>query len=159
MSPYKSSLASVALVCGMTALPALAASTAASSASDSVGTSVGSASGSFEKSSTSSTTTTAAAEGDYRIVEVTAVAERPGTVRMKLQAVADRDVPRNADAELFLYLPQAALDQGRLVVDEIVTARPRPYGTEFAHGQTRKAFYLVLNDDWYRELRAHRVVL
>lgn len=159
MSPFKPSLASVALLCGMTSLPAVAASTAASSASDSVGTSVGSASGSFEKSSTSSTTTTAAAEGDYRIVEVTAVAERPGTVRMKLQAVLDRDVHRNADPEFFLYLPQAAVDQGRLAADVIVTARSRPYGTEFAHGQTRQAFYLVLNDDWYRELRANRVVL
>ena len=159
MSPFKPSLASVALLCGMTSLPAVAASTAASSASDSVGTSVGSVSGSFEKSSTSSTTTTAAAEGDYRIVEVTTVAERPGTVRMKLQAVLDRDVHRNADPEFFLYLPQAAVDQGRLAADVIVTARSRPYGTEFAHGQTRQAFYLVLSDDWYRELRANRVVL
>ena len=159
MSPFKPSLASVALLCGMTGLPAVAASTAASSASDSVGTSVGSASGSFEKSSTSSTTTTTTAEGDYRVVEVTAVTERPGTVRMKLQAVPDRDVHRNADPEFFLYLPQAAVDQGHLAADVIVTARPRPYGTEFAHGQTRQAFYLVLSDDWYRELRANRVVL
>ena len=159
MTPFKPSLACVALLCSMAGLPAVAASTAASSASDSVGTSMGSVSGSIEKSSTSSTTTTAAAEGDYRILEVATVAERPGTVRMKLQAVAGRELSRDADHEFFLYLPQAAVDQGHLAQHVIVTARQRPYGTEFAHGQTRQAFFLVLSDDWYRELRANPVVL
>ncbi len=155
MPPFKPRLACVALLCGMTGLPVVAASTAASSASDSIGTSVGSVSGSFQQSSTSSATTTAAIEGDYRIVEVATVAERPGTLRMKLQAVADRAL----NNEFFLYLPQAAVDQGRLAPNVVVTARQRAYGTEFAHGRTRQAFFLVLSDDWYRELQANAVVL
>lgn len=159
MTPTHLSLACVALLCGMAGLPAAAASSAASSASDSIATSMGSVSGSIERSSTSSTTTTAAIEGEYRIVEVATVAERPGTLRLKLQAMAERGSNRDAGADLFLYLPQAAADQGRLAANVIVTAHLRPYGTEFTHGQTRQAFFLVLSDDWYQELRANAVVL
>ena len=159
MTPTPSSLACLALLCSMASLPAAAASSAASSASDSITTSMGSVSGSIERSSTSSTTTTAAIEGDYRIVEVATVAERPGTLRLRLQALPERGADRDAGTEFFLYLPQAAADQGRLAADVIVTARQRPYGTEFTHGQTRQAFFLVLSDDWYQELRANVVVL
>ena len=146
--------AAFALFCAA-ALPAFAGSSAASSASDSIATSVGSISGSIQKSSTSSTNTTAAIEGDYKVVEVTALPEQPGTMRMKLQAVADQ----SADGEFFLYLPQKAIEQGQLAQGHVVTARQRPYGVEFANTQTRKAFFLALTDDWYRELQTNAVVL
>jgi hypothetical protein len=155
MTNFEKCLASFALLFWATAMPALAGSSAASSASDSITTSVGSLSGSVQKSSDSSSKTTGVAEGDYKIIDVAAVPGRPGTVRMKLQALADR----GADGEFFLYLPQEAVDQGHLAQGHIVTARQRPYGVEFADGKTRQAFFLVLNDDWYRELQTNAVVL
>ncbi len=160
MTHVKPSLASIALalaalLIGSAALPAMAASSTASAASDSLTTSVGSASGSIQKSSDSSSTDNKVADGDYKIIDVATLAERPGTLRMKLQAVADR----GADGEFFLYLPQQAFEQSRLAQGGIVSARQRPYGMEFAHGQTRQAFFLVLSDDWYRELNTTAVVL
>jgi hypothetical protein len=112
-------------------------------------------SGSLRNSSGSSSKTADVAEGDYRIIDVATVAERPGTVQLKLQALVDR----GADGEFFLYLPQQAVDQSGLVKGHIVTARQRPYGVEFAAGETQKAFFLVLGDDWYRELQTNAVVL
>ena len=148
-------LAAIALLFGAFALPAGAASSAASSASESVTTSVGSLSGSVEKSSASSSTDKKVAAGDYKIIDVTAVADRPGMARMKLQAVADR----SAEGEFFLVLPQAAVEGGHLAQGGIVTARNKPYGVEFADGQTQQAFFLVLADDWYKELQTTAVVL
>lgn len=148
-------VATFGLLCAAVAMPALAGSSAASSASDSVTTSLGSSSASVKRSSDSSTQDTAVTEGDYRVVAVDSVAERPGTLRMKLQAVADDGV----DGELFLYLPLAAVEDSQLGQGGIVTARRRPYGTEFSSGQTRRAFFLVLHDDWYRELQSNAVVL
>ena len=155
MANFKKCLACFALLFWATALPVLAASSAASSASDSLSTSVGSISGSIQKSSDSSSKANGVAEGDYKIIDIAVVPERPGTVRMKLQALVDDA----ADREFFLYLPQKAFDQGHLSPGGIVTARKRPYGAEFANRDTRQVFFLVLNDDWYRELQANAVVL
>ena len=155
MNHFKQCLAFTALLLWATTMPSMAASSTASSASDSVSTSVGSISGSIQKSSDSSSKTTDVAEGDYKIIDMAAVAERPGTVRMKLQAVVDR----GADGEFFLYLPQEVVAQANLAQGGVVTARQRPYGLEFADGQTRQAFFLVLSDDWYRELQTTAVVL
>jgi hypothetical protein len=94
-------------------------------------------------------------DGDYKVIEVAAVADRPGTVRMKLQAVADP----SADGEFFLYLPQQIFDKSPLGAGQIVAARQRPYGVEFARGDTRQAFFLVLDDAAYRDLKSNAVVL
>ena len=161
MTRYNKSIAPVAVFLGASlglgTLPAVAGSSSASSASDSVATSVGSVSGSFQKSSDSSSKTTNVAAGDYRLVEVAMVAERPGTARLKLQALAAPAVA--ADAEFFLYLPQATVAGSGLAAGQVVSARPRPYGVEFAGGPAREAFFLVLADDWYRELKSERVTL
>src|ERR1700693_420462 len=121
MARFETCLAGLALLLCAAAMPALAESSAASSASDSISTSVGSLSGSVQKSSDSSSKTTAVPDGDSRIIDVAAVPERPGTVRMKLQALAER----GADGEFFLYLPQEAVDQGHLATGHIVTAPQR----------------------------------
>ena len=155
MRHFKKHLAAFGLLFCAAAMPALAGSSAASSASDSLTTSVGSLSGSVQRSSDSSNQNTALVEGDYRIVAVANMPERPGTVRMKLQATAGG----GADGEFFLYLPQAAVEQSQLAQGHLVTARQRPYGFEFANSETRRAFFLVLNDDWYRELQTNAVVL
>jgi len=152
------SVAAVAVLLGLAGGPALAASSASSASSESITTSVGSVSTSFGKSSDSSSKTTTAARGDYRIVALAAAPDRQGMLRVKLQALAEG----NPDAEFYLYLPQAVAEQARLAEGGIVTARARPYGTEFAYGadgNERQAFYLVLADDWYRDLQTRAVQL
>lgn len=136
-----------------TSLPALAASSASSASSDSASTSVGSISGSFEKSSDSSAGDRNTAAGDYTLIEVAAAPNRPGMARMKLQALAD------GQAEFFLYLPQHAADQSRLGAGAVVTVKERAYGFEFAKQATQEAFFLVLADDWLRELKTKVVTL
>jgi hypothetical protein len=155
MKPFNNRLASLAVILGTAALPALASSTAASSASDGASASVGSVSTSFEKSSDSSSKKDKVAEGDYKLIEVAAVAERPGTVRLKLQPLADA----NEDNAFFLYMPEQTLAQSPLAAGQTVSARNRPYGIEFAKADTGKAFFLVLSDDWYRELQSNAVTL
>lgn len=147
----------VALLGGVTALPSLAASSASSAVSDSFTTSSGSVSDSFGKSSDSSSKNEKkVTDGDYRIIEMAAVPERPGTARLTLQAVA---AERRADDEFFLYLPLAVVEQTRLAQGDVVSARQRPYGVEFAQATTRQAFFLVLKDEWFRELQTTPVVL
>ena len=154
MIRFSPRIASLALLLAAAAMPALAESSAASSASDSVSTSVGSLSGSIQKSSDSSSKTTTVAEGDYKVIDVAALPERPGMVRLKLQALAEQ-----VNDEFFLTLPQEAFDRGQLAQGRIVTARQRPYGVEFASRETKQAFFLVLADDWYRDLQTNAVVL
>jgi hypothetical protein len=138
------------------AVPAFSASTATSSASDSSTTSVGSVSNSIQKSSAaSSKPPTPLLAGDYRVVEVTAIAERPGTLRLLLQSLADP----SADGEYQLFVPQEALERGQVSAGQIVTARERSYGIEFSAAATKQAFFLVLADEWYRELQSNAVVL
>lgn len=156
MTHAQKCLACFAFLLCAAATSAFATSSAASSASDSVTTSVGSVSGSIQKSSAaSSKPATPLAAGDYKIIEVATVADRPGSVRMTLQALADP----SAEGEFLLFLPQEALAQSRLAQGDTVTARDRAYGWEFANSATRQAFFLVLSDDWYRELQTNAVVL
>jgi len=158
MTPAKTLLAAAVSIALSSAWPAMAASSASSASSEGSSASVGSVSTSFGKSSDSSSTTTTAATGDYKIVALAAAPDRPGMLRVKLQAVAEG----SADAEFYLYLPQAAAEQARLAEGGIVSARQRPYGTEFAYGaegNDRQAFFLVLADDWYRELQTRAVQL
>jgi hypothetical protein len=157
MSSLSLRLACLSLLGAALSLPVHAASSTASSASDSVGASVGSISGSIQRSSNSSTTT-AVAEGDYKIIEMATVADRPGQQRLTLRAVAGPAV-QQADNEFFLFVPDAAVAQGRLATGHVVSARPRPYGIEFAQAESREAFFLVLSDSWYRELQTTPVVL
>ena len=146
-------LAALALLLGACALPALASGSASSASSDSVSTSVGSSSTSIQTSSESSSGDNKVAEGDYRVIEVAEAPARAGTVRLKLHAVAD-DAKQG---EFFLYMPQEAYDQSRLGQGSVVTARAKAYGLEFAKAQAGKPFFLVLADEWFRELQ-NRVV-
>ena len=137
-------------------MPALAASSSASSASEAASSTVGSLSNSLKQSSTSSSKDDKVTAGEYRIVEV-AEAEQAGQMRVELQYLGG-----SAGAEapaLTLTLPRAAFEQGRLATGEVVAARHRPYGVEFARADNREAFFLVLEDAWFRELGAQPVVL
>lgn len=147
----------VALLVGATMLPAGAGSLVTSSAAggSSASSAASSASESSKDSSTSSSTNNRVAEGPYKIVDMVAVADRPGLVRLRLQALADT----GPGGELLLDLPALTAEQSRLAAGQTVTARQRPYGTEFAHADTSKAFFLVLSDGWSRELVSNPVLL
>ena len=156
MTPAKTVVAAALTVALSCALPVAAESFASSASSASITASVGSVSTSFGKSSDSATKTAAA--GDYLIVAIDAAAERPGTLRLTLQARADH----SADSEFYLYLPQAVAERAQLAQGGTVTARARPYGTEFTQRtetQANRAFFLVLADETYRELQARAVQL
>jgi hypothetical protein len=145
-----------ALLSAAVAAPVMAASSAASSAVGGSSASVGSVSTSFQASSGSSSNNKVAA-GEYRIIDMAAVAERPGFLRLTLRAVAGE--AGAADTEFALIVPETTVAQNGLAAGHVVSAKPRAYGTEFAIAATRQAFFLLVGDDWYRELQANPVVL
>lgn len=128
----------------------------ASSASSAGSASSGSVSDSLRGSSDSSSAPRQVADGDYRVIQVADVAGRPGLLRVTLRAIA-------ADAEFALELPAQALAARGLAAGDRVQARNRPYGIEFAHAaqapRAREAFFLVLADDWQREIAPRAVGL
>lgn len=131
--------------------PVLADST--SSASSAASTSVGSASTSLETSSNSSSGNGRVAQGPYTVLDITAVAQQPDMLQLRLQGVAAADgAPAN---ELTLTLPRVTAEREQLATGHTVLAQHRPYGLAFASvdssGQARP-FFLVLDDSWHREL-------
>jgi hypothetical protein len=149
---------SAALLLAVGGAPVARADSASSAGlSGSGSASVGSASDSLGRSSAGSSRQGghAQAEGDYRIVELTPVPDRPGMARLSLRSEADRaaaGTPPAAPDEVELVLPLQVVRQAALVAGQRVSARARPYGIEFAQGEPRQAFFLVLDDDRMREL-------
>jgi hypothetical protein len=149
-----------ALALCLGATPALADST--SSASSASSTSLGSSSASIGKSSDSSNSSSKdqVAQGQYTVTEVADLAEQPHMLRVRLQ-------PQTGDAAALtrafdLVLPRQAAEQGQLAVGQTVAAEHRPYGLAFAavtEGGKASPFFLVLDDDWYRELQSRPVVI
>lgn len=132
--------------------PAYAASSAVASASDSVSTSVETMSKSLHRSSTSSSPRPLA-QGDYRVTQVAQAA--PGLQDVTLQAVNDG----SAEGQVTLRVADKVVADGGLAPGQVVSARQRPYGYEFARSDTRVAFFLLLDDAWYRELQSVAVTL
>lgn len=155
MTRFKPLLAGLAWLAAAAAQPALASGSASSASSEGSSASVGSLSTSIETSSNASSKGDKVAQGDYRIVDVAAAPERPGTVRVTLQALAG---PAHGGS-LTLYLPLETASDAGLATGGVVSARERPYGLEFAQGEPRQAFFLVLRDEWYQELRTRPVTL
>ena len=153
MARLQQFLISFVVLGGLAAGPAVAGSSASSASSEGASASVGSSSTSVEKSSKSSSKDDKVAEGDYRIIEMAASDQQPGKVRLTLQAL------NAADGELFLYVPQEAVQQGCLATGGVVTARQQAYGVQFAAGAPREAFFLVLRDEWMQELRTRAITL
>lgn len=147
-------LIALALLFGAAALPAQAASTAASSASDSASSTASSASNSIGKSSHSSSPGNDVADGDYRVIDLADMVDRPGMVRLTLQGETAAGKP-----EFELYLPKATLQQAQLATGQQIRTRQRPYGIEFARADAQAPFFLALRDEWYRELASHPVTL
>ncbi len=136
------------VLCGLlAALPVAAlAESAAFSAASTASLAASSTSQSLGASSNSSKGGNTARAGDYRI-EAVAAAEA-GKVRLVLQALQ----PTPERAGFVLTLPQAALEAQGLARGDTVSVRERAYGFEFARADTKQAFFLVLADDWQREL-------
>ena len=155
MRPFKKSLATLALLACTAPLTCLAASSAASSVSDSLTQSSASISDSLTDSSHSSSPNNKQALGDYQVIEMAEVADRPGYVELHLQPVATNKVGE----ELYLRLPRTAAEQGHVGNGAIVTALQRPYGIEFAANQPRAAFFLALADDVVRDMKLAPVTL
>jgi hypothetical protein len=143
----------LALLLGAAALPALAGSLGTSSAAG--GSSASSAASSASDSSSASSKAARTAEGPYRILDVAALPGRPGQLRLRLQALA---APGD-DNEVLLDLPQQTVADAGLASGQTLTARARPYGTEFARLDSAQALFLVISDDWQRELPANPVQL
>lgn len=129
---------------------------AASSASSAGSASSGSLSDSVQGSSRSSGGQQVA-DGDYRVIEMAEAAGKPGFVTLRLRAAA-------ADAgEFTLTLPAQALQPQALGVGDVVHARNRTYGLEFARTLpatgAREPFFLALTDAARRELRSQALSL
>jgi hypothetical protein len=124
----------------------------ASSASSAGSASSGSVSDSLHGSSKSSTGNDKNAEVDYRIIDVAPVPGRTGIARITMRA-GDED----EDDEIALDLPQAIVETQRLALGDSVHSSKQVYGYEFARSDTRKAFFLVLADDWANDLAARPV--
>ena len=155
MRPFKKSLATLALLTCTAPLTCLAASSAASSVSDSLTQSSASISDSLTDSSHSSSPNNKQALGDYKVIEMAEVADRPGYVELHLQPVATNKVGE----EVYLRLPRTAAEQGHVGTGAIVTALQRPYGIEFAANEPRAAFFLALADDYVRDMKLTPVTL
>ncbi|WP_077035979.1 hypothetical protein [Pelomonas sp. KK5] len=150
MSPIRSLMLAVSLL-AIAAGPAGAASSAASSASDSASDSVGSISKSITNSSDSSSGDKKVAAGDYKLVQMVAVADQPAMLKLRL---------RGADgSEFLLALPRQAAENGQLAEGQTITARERPYGLELVAAAQGKTFFLLVDDAWHQELASHPVVL
>ncbi len=140
----------LAITATLVAAPAGASGSSASSASSEAGSaSVGSLSTSFEASSASSPGVGKVAAGEYRLLEVAASDARPDAMRLRLQALAGT----GAAGEFFLHVPRVTAEHHGVAAGQVVSARTRPYGVEFALGAPRQAFFLLVDDDWYREMR------
>jgi hypothetical protein len=133
-----------------------AASSASSASSEASSASVGSVSTSFETSSNSSTGGGKVAAGEYRVIQV-AAAPTGGMQRVTLRAQGD--VPTGAMREFVLVLPAVTAEKAGLAAGSAVTAREQAYGMQFAAGEPRQAFFLVLHDENLRELQMRPVTL
>jgi hypothetical protein len=177
MRPITFTLATLAVA--LAAGSAGAVSSTSSAVSESLATSVGSVSDSFRGSSHSSRPgPPRLAAGEFRVVEV-AAADRAGRLVLTLEPADSH----NSDS-FALELPERALAPVPLQAGDRVAATPRPFGVEFARLQgvagdareprsersagspalgapatARQVFFLVLHDDWYRELSARPLTL
>jgi type IV secretory pathway TrbL component len=151
---FKTFALAVALAAAASTLPAHADSFA-SSASSAGSASSGSISDSIGGSSNSSSGDNKRAEtGPYRVIDVAQAPAKAGITRITLRAVAG-----NAATEFWVDVPDRALADRRVAKNEVVQVNERVYGYEFAYGDTKKPFFLALQDDWYRDLASRKVTI
>jgi type IV secretory pathway TrbL component len=142
-------LAAFALAC---AAPTHATSFT-SSASSAGSASSGSISDSIGASSNSSSDDRRVAAGDYRVIDIAQAPAKPDTTRLTLRAAA------GPAREFTLDVPNRALAERGVNKGELVQDSERVYGFEFAHADTKRSFFLALQDDWYRDLASRKVTI
>ena len=128
-----------------------------SSAFSASSTSLGSASTSLGKSSDSSTSSARdrVAQGIYTVTQIAEVTNQPDHLQIHLQASNNTPLKRQP---FVLMLPRATADRERLGAGDWVQVAHRPYGLAFSRaveaneGVASSPFFLVLDDDWHREL-------
>ncbi|SFD93133.1 hypothetical protein [Massilia yuzhufengensis] len=125
-----------------------------SSASSAGSASSGSVSDSIGASSNSSSDDKRVAAGEYRVIDVSQAPAKLDTTRVTLRAVA-----AGPAREFYLDLPNRALAERRVNAGELVQVNERVYGYEFAHADTKRPFFLALQDDWYRDLASRKVTI
>lgn len=118
-----------------------------SSAAGAGSASSGSASDSLKQSSGSSSGGERRAEGRYRVTDVAQT--EAGKLRLTMR--------REGAEPIELTVPPQAVAARAVQVGDDVQATPQPYGVAFAHADTGRAFFLVLDDAWHRELAARPV--
>jgi len=125
-----------------------------SSASSAGSASSGSVSDSIGASSNSSGGDDRVAAGAYRVIDIAQAPAKADTTRMTLRAEA-----AGAAREFTLDVPNRALAERTVNKGELVQVNAREYGYEFAHADTKRAFFLALQDDWYRDLASRKVAI
>ena len=151
-APFRTTLIALLFAAAGPALAeSLAASTssAASSASSAGSASLRGSSDSISGSSDSSRNDRQVAEGEYRVAAVEKIRDRQDMLRLTLEPLAAGE----GSGGFRLDLPQRALGDRPLAPGDAISARHRPYGLEFARARTGDAFFLVLADDWHRDLQ------
>ncbi len=129
---------------------ATSASSAASSAASAGSASLRGSSESIQGSSGSSgnETRTTVVDGDYRVAAIDPIEGAGGMLRLTVTPL-----PATTGGRGFqLDLPARALGDRQLIAGDLISAQQRPYGIEFARAVNREAFFLVLADDWNRDL-------
>ena len=79
------------------------------------------------------------------------------TLRLRLKALT-----HGATTELTLLLPRQAIESAQLESGQTISAQQRPYGLALATLTPAGAmgpFFLLLDDDWYRELESRPVAI
>lgn len=156
LSKFIAPLGILAAMLGMSAAHADSTSSASSASS----TSIGSSSTSLEKSSNSSSKgKDAVAQGQYTVVDMVAVADKPNVLRLRLTPA---DAANNGTNDFVLLLPREAAERAQLAAGQVISAEHRAYGLAFAASDAAgntTPFFLVLDDAWYRELESRPVVL
>ena len=136
---------------GLAALPLVgrADSSSVSSTSGSASQSLGSVSDSIQGSSNSSTGRRVAA-GEYRVVEIVALADRPGLERVQLEGEGGR---------FALLLPAALREREALRGGDLIVVSTPAYGLAFARVGVREPFFLALDEGWRHEFQRRAVTL
>lgn len=147
-----SRLAAASIAIAACVIPAQATSFT-SSASSAGSASSGSISDSIGSSSNSASDDDKVAAGDYRVIDVAQAPAKPGTTRLTLRAAT------GPAREFTLDVPDRALAQRPVAAGELVQVSERVYGYEFAHADTKRSFFLALQDDWYRDLGSRKVTI
>lgn len=126
------------------------ASSAGMSASSAGSASVQGSSNAISGSSDSSMGTDDVAAGDYRLAAVERVDPQGEWVNLQMQPLDQQQ----AAPAFKLRLPAQTVGREALRPGDVIQVEHRPYGLQFTNAKTQAAFYLVVADDWQRDMQS-----